>query len=115
MRSIQNWFSGLATGGGVLVSFGAATCCALPLMLASAGLGTAWLGSIAPIFAPYRTPLLVVAAVLLLAGAARLVWQFRLARTCPSDTACGSPIFRALTAFGLLIGTALFAGAMIYV
>lgn len=44
-----------------------------------------------------------------------LVWQFRLARTCPSDTACGSPIFRALTAFGLLIGTALFAGAMIYV
>ncbi|WP_086616642.1 mercuric transporter MerT family protein [Erythrobacter tepidarius] len=115
MRSIQNWLSGLATCGGVLASFGAATCCALPLMLASAGLGTAWLGSIAPIFAPYRAPLLVIAAVLLLVGAGRLVWQFRLARTCPSDASCGSPIFRALTTIGLLLGTALFAGAIIYV
>jgi mercuric ion transport protein len=86
----------------------------LPLALASAGLGTAWLGSISPVVAPFRTPLLIVAAALLLIEAAGLVSQFRRARTCPTDTACGSPTYRVLTAAGLLIGTTLLAGAVVY-
>lgn len=114
MRGIQGWWGGLVSGGGVLASFGAAACCALPLGLASAGLGTAWLGSISPVVAPFRTPLLVIAAALLLAGAARLVWQSRLALACPTDAACGSPTFRAMTAAGLILGTALLAGAIFY-
>lgn len=114
MRRTQGWWSGMATGGGILASFGAATCCALPLALASVGLGTAWLGSISPVVAPFRTPLLVIAAILLLTGAAHLVWQSRLTRACPTDVACGSPTFRAMTTAGLMIGTALVAGAVFY-
>lgn len=115
MRGTQSWWGSLATGGGILASFGAATCCALPLALASVGLGTAWLGSISPFVAPFRTPLLIVAALLLLLGAARLASQVLRARACPTDATCGSPTYRVLTAAGLLVGTTLLAGAVIYV
>lgn len=114
MRSPGTWWNGLATGGGIAAAFGAAACCALPLALASVGVGSAWLGSIAPIVGPYRTPLLVLASVLLFAAAIRLVWQFRQARACPTDAACGSSTYRALTAAGIVIGVVLLAGAFLY-
>ncbi len=114
MRGTQIWLSGMVTGGGILAAFGAAACCALPLALASAGLGTAWLGSISPMVAPFRTPLLIIAAILLLASTVRLVWQFQRARSCSTDAACGSPTYRALTIAGLVIGTSLLAGTLIY-
>lgn len=98
----------------MLASFGAAACCALPLTLASAGLGSAWLGGISPVVAPYRVPLLVAASALLLLGAVRLGMQFRHARTCPSDSSCGSPAVRYATLGALLIGVALLAGGFIY-
>jgi len=114
MRGISTWWNGLATGGGVFAAFGAAACCALPLALVSLGVGSAWLGSISPFVAPYRTPLLMLASVLLFAATARLLWQFRLAQTCPADGACGSPAYRALTAIGIVIGAALLTGAYLY-
>lgn len=114
MSSVGSWWNGLATGGGIFAAFGAAACCALPLGLASAGLGSAWLGSVTPVVAPYRTPLLILASVLLLAAALRLVWQFRKARACPTDAACGSPTYRVLTAAGIAIGAALLTGAFLY-
>jgi len=114
MRGISTWWNGLATGGSVFAAFGAAACCALPLMLASVGVGSAWLGSISPVVAPYRTPLLILASVLLVAAAARLLWQYRQARSCPADGACGSSTYRALTAIGIAIGAALLTGAILY-
>ncbi|XAP79097.1 mercuric transporter MerT family protein [Citromicrobium bathyomarinum] len=114
MRGFSTWWNGLAAGGGVFAAFGAAACCALPLALTSVGLGSAWLGSISAVAAPYRTPLLVLATVLLVAAAARLRWQLRLALICPADGACGSPTYRALTAIWIVIGAALLAGAFLY-
>jgi len=114
MRSLGIWWNGLATGGGIAAAFGAAACCALPLVLASVGVGSAWLGSIAPVIGPYRTPLLVLASALLVAATLRLLWQFRQARTCPTDTACGSSTYRVLTAIGIVIGLVLLAGAFLY-
>lgn len=114
MRSFSTWWNGLTTSGGVFAAFGAAACCALPLALASAGVGSAWLVGISPVVAPYRTPLLILASVLLLAAALRLLWQVRLARTCPADKACGSPAYRALTVIGIVIGAALLTGAFLY-
>lgn len=113
-RYFNRWWSGLAAGGGVFAAFGAAACCALPLMLVSAGIGSAWLGGISPIFAPYRDPLLALASVLLLIGAFRLWGQHRAARACPTDTACASLFYRAATLAGLIVGTALVIGAIIY-
>ena len=115
MRGFGTWWNGLAAGGGIAAAFGAAACCALPLALASAGVGSAWLGSISPVVASYRTALLVLASVLLVAAAARLLWQFRRAGTCPADRACGSLAYRALTTIGIVIGAALLIGAFLYV
>lgn len=98
----------------MLASFGAAACCALPVALASAGLGSAWLGGISPIVAPYRGPLLAIASALLLLGAVRLGMQFRQARTCLADSNCGSPVVRYATLGALLIGVALLAGTFLY-
>lgn len=114
MRGFGTWWNGLATGGGIVAAFGAAACCALPLTSASAGLGTAWLGSISPVVAPNRTPLLLLALALLVAATFRLLWQLRLARTCPADGACGSRTYRALTAIGISIGAVLLIAAFLY-
>lgn len=97
-----------------MAAFGAAACCALPLVLASAGIGSAWLSGVSPAVAPYRTPLLVLATILLLAAALRLMWQFRQTRACPTDAACASPTYRVLTAVVGVVGAALLAGAILY-
>lgn len=49
------------TVGGLVAAFGVASCCALPFLLATAGVGAAWLGGIALLAAPHR-PFLVAAA-----------------------------------------------------
>ncbi len=64
----------LLTLGGLAAAFGVAACCALPLLLVSLGLGSAWLGGIASLSAPFRSLLLVFAA-LALAGGAFLLWR----------------------------------------
>ena len=61
------------TLAGIAAGFGVAACCALPILFASAGIGAAWLGGVAIVAAPYRTPLLVVGALCLIAGAALLL------------------------------------------
>ncbi|MBN8907782.1 MAG: hypothetical protein J0H99_14365, partial [Rhodospirillales bacterium] len=57
-------------------AFGVASCCALPFLLATLGLGTAWLGGIALLAAPHRLFLLAASALCLVAGAV-LLWRQR--------------------------------------
>lgn len=111
---MKSWWSALATTGGVFASFGAAACCALPLALVSAGIGTAWLGGISPIVAPYREPLLIVAALLLFVGAVRLFIQFRQAKACSAEAICSGAAYRYATLVGLLLGVALLIGGYLY-
>ena len=59
----------LLTVGGLAAAFGVASCCGLPFLLATAGLGTAWLTGFALLAAPHRTVLLIVGAVCLAGGA----------------------------------------------
>lgn len=95
------------TGAGIAAAFGAAACCALPIILASAGLGTAWLGSVALVTSPYRTPLLILAAASLIVGAVLLWRQQRRAQTCAPGGICASPLTRILTFVGLIAGIVL--------
>jgi mercuric ion transport protein len=64
------------TIGGVGAAFGLATCCALPMFLASVGVGTAWLGGLA-LFAASHRPLFLVVAVVGLASGPILLWLQR--------------------------------------
>ncbi|KGB54709.1 Mercuric ion transport protein, MerT precursor [Sphingopyxis sp. LC81] len=103
------------TATGIAAAFGVAACCALPILLASAGIGAAWLGGIAMIAVPYRTPLLLIAAACLLFGAFLLFRQQRAARRCGPGGACTPPVVRILTLAGLLLGAALLWAGYHYV
>lgn len=107
--------AGLLTLGGLGAAFGLAACCALPLLLASLGLSSAWLGGVASISAPYRTPLLAFGA-LALAGGAVLLWrQQRHAGTCGPKGACTPPAVRVATLVGLIVGAILLVAGYLYV
>lgn len=93
--------------GGIAAAFGVAACCALPFLLASAGIGATWLGGIGIVAAPYRTPLLAVGALCLLAGAVMLVRQQVAAARCGPDGVCTPVAMRIVTLIGLIIGAVL--------
>ena len=95
----------LLTVGGVGAAFAAASCCGLPFLLASTGIGFAWLTGLAIFSAPYRPLLLVGAAVCLLGGAALLLRQQKVARACGVGT---KPLARNAIIVGLAVGAVLF-------
>jgi hypothetical protein len=72
-------------------------------MLATPGLGTAWLGSFALLAAPHRVFLLAAAAVCLV-GAAVLLWQQRSTVACAPGAICARHVVRSVTVIGLLVG-----------
>lgn len=105
---------GLLTVAGLAAAFGVAACCALPMLLISLGLGTAWLGAVAAFAQPNRELLLVFAA-LALAGGAFFLWrQQRHAARCGPDGVCTPPAARLLTLIGLLIGVVLLIAGYLY-
>ena len=61
MVPIPGFSAMLLTLGGIVAAFAVASCCGLPLTLATLGLGTAWLGGSALLAAPHRLGLLVAA------------------------------------------------------
>jgi hypothetical protein len=71
-RSANGSGAMLFTLGGLAAGFGVASCCALPLLLTTIGVSTAWLGGVALLAAPHRGVLLAVGALCLTGGAALL-------------------------------------------
>ena len=107
--------TGLLTVAGLAAAFGVAACCALPLLLISLGLSTAWLAGIASFAEPNRDMLLVFAA-LALAGGAFFLWrQQRYAARCGPNGFCTPPAVRLLTLVGLLVGLVLLIAGYLYV
>lgn len=104
----------LLTLGGLAAAFGAASCCALPLLLASFGIGSAWLTGIALLAAPERPLLLGAAAICLAAATALLGWRWQTAGTCTPGAVCSRPLVRALTVAGLVVGAALATVGYLY-
>jgi mercuric ion transport protein len=107
-RQPASWSgAALVTLGGLAAAFGVASCCALPLLLTTIGVSTAWLGGVALVAAPHRGALLIVGALCLAGGGALLWRQQRAAAICGPNDACTPPAVRVLTLVGLLIGTGL--------
>lgn len=103
------------TLAGIAAAFGVASCCALPIVLASAGLGAAWLGGIAVVAAPYRSPLLLIGALCLIAGTMLLVRQQLTAARCGPAGICTPRWMRIVTLAGLLLGALLLCAGYLYV
>ena len=114
-RKLTSLGGGLLTLGGLAAAFGVASCCALPLLLTSFGLGTAWLTGVALTAIPYRNLLLAVSAITLLGGAVLLWRQQRAAMTCKPGGVCVPTSIRALNLIGLMIGAVLLWAGYTYV
>ncbi|WP_051320996.1 mercuric transporter MerT family protein [Rhizobium mesoamericanum] len=97
----------LLTFSGLAAAFGLAACCALPLLLATLGLSTAWLTGVALIATPHRSLLMAIGAACLLGGAVLLWRQQRAAAVCEPGQVCSPRWVRALTLVGLLAGAGL--------
>ena len=104
-HSIRGSGGALLTLGGLVAAFGLASCCGLPFVLATLGLGTARLGGFALFAAPLR-PFLLAVATICLAGAAVLLWRHRPAN-CVPGAVCMRPAIRGATLIGLFVGLAL--------
>ena len=100
--------------GGLAAALGAASCCALPVMLTSLGLGSAWLGSLAPLAGPHQLGLLTAAIVCLSAGVLVLVSRRRTAAACAPGLSCGRPEVTALMTGILSLGAVLIVLAFIF-
>lgn len=94
----------LLTVSGLAAAFSVASCCGLPFILATLGLGTAWLYGIAVLAAPHRTILLAAAGLCLLGGAVLLFRQRKSSVYCAPSGICTTPALRGLTTAGLLVG-----------
>lgn len=92
--------------GGLAAAFGVASCCALPVLLGSLGLGSAWLVAVAWIAAPHRLALLVTAAICLIGAGGVFVWRRRVA-ACIPGMSCGRPATTALLICMISLGTVL--------
>src|SRR5712691_5589771 len=98
----------LLAAGGLTAAFGAASCCALPLLLGSLDLGSAWLVTVAWFAAPHRLGLLALAIICLVSGGFVLFWRRRrMAAACAPGVACGSPVITALVTCVLSLGAVL--------
>jgi mercuric ion transport protein len=97
----------LLVAGGLVSAFGAASCCAIPLLLGSLGLASAWLGSLALLAGPYRPVLLAAAVVCLVSGSGVLLWRRRAVAACAPGTVCVRSVPSTFVTGALAIGAVL--------
>jgi mercuric ion transport protein len=97
----------LLVAGGVVSAFGAASCCALPLLLGSLGFASVWLGSLALVAGPHRPALLAAAVICLVTGGGMLLRRRHASAACARGTICSRPVLSALAMSALCLGAVL--------
>lgn len=98
--------------GGLAAALGAASCCALPVVLGALGVGGIGFGGLALLFGPYQQILLTAAALCLGAGGA-LLWQRRVAQA--RGAVCARPVADRLALIGFLLAAVLVGLSLVYV
>ena len=93
--------------GGAAAAFGAASCCAIPMLLGGIGLGSLGSALFIPALGPFQSYLLAAALICLVAGGALLWWR----QTC---NRCSTRTTTTLTLVGLVLGAALVALGFTY-
>ncbi|SRR5579883_1118456 len=93
--------------GGIATAFGAASCCAIPMLLGGIGLGGIGSALFTPVLVPFQPYLLAAALVCLVAGGA-LLWRRQICGRC------GTRTITTLTLVGLVLGATLLALGFTY-
>src|ERR1700758_5796912 len=71
--------------GGVAAALGAASCCALPMILGGLGVSGAWLFGLTILSAPHRLALIAAAAVCLIGAGVMLALRSRAIACAPAS------------------------------
>lgn len=101
----------LAAVGSILGALAASSCCIVPLVLFSAGIGGAWVGNLTAL-APYK-PLFIVLTAGLIGYGFYLVYG-RPRRACADGAACARPLPNRAVKLGLWTATVLVAAAFAF-
>jgi mercuric ion transport protein len=97
--------------GGILGALAASSCCIVPLVLFSLGIGGAWIGNLTAL-APYKPLFVAGAAGILGYGFYLFYWKPR--RACAGDAACARPIPSRLVQTALWTATVLVTAAFAF-
>lgn len=97
--------------GGIFGALAASSCCIVPLILFSLGIGGAWIGNLTAL-APYKPIFVAGTAGLLGYGFYLVYWKPR--RTCAESAACARPISSRLIQLALWIATVLVIAALAF-
>jgi mercuric ion transport protein len=101
---------GLVTGG-IAAAFALASCCAIPIVLAAAGLGAGWLAPIVSASQPHADVLTGVSAVALLGSVGVVA---RAPTACEPGSVCARPWFRRAVIAAAIVGAALLVLSKLY-
>lgn len=101
----------LAAIGGVIGALAASSCCIVPLVLFSLGIGGAWIGNLTAL-APYKPLFVTGTAGVLGYGFYLIYWKTR--RACADGTACSRPVPGRLVQIALWIATVLVSVAFAF-
>ena len=101
---------GLLAAGGILGALAASSCCVVPLVLLSFGIGGAWMGTLTAL-APYNA-YIVTFTLGCLGGGFYLVYR-RPKEACVEDASCAKSVSSRVVKSGLWIGTALIMVAIV--
>ena len=97
--------------GGILGAIAASSCCVIPLILFSLGIGGAWIGNLTAL-APYKPLFVAGTAGLLGYGFYLVYWKPR--RACAAGAACARPIPSRLVQLAIWIATVLVIAAFAF-
>ena len=95
--------------GGLLGAVAASSCCILPLLLFSLGVGGAWIGNLTRL-APYQ-PYFIAIAIASVGYGYWLVYRSS-KMACTHGETCGRPLPNRLVKTGLVLATALVVAAI---
>ncbi|MBL6613640.1 MAG: mercury transporter MerT [Reyranella sp.] len=101
----------LVAVGGILGALAASSCCVIPLILFSLGIGGAWIGNLTAL-APYKPLFVAGTAGLLGYGFYLVYWKPR--RACADGAACARSIPSRLVQIALWIATVLVIAAFAF-
>jgi mercuric ion transport protein len=101
----------MVAAGGILGALAASSCCIVPLILFSLGIGGAWIGNLTAL-APYKPIFVTVTAGILGYGFYLVYWKPK--RACADGAACTHSLPNHLVKFGLWTATVLTAAAFAF-
>ncbi|MGQ0682293.1 mercuric transporter MerT family protein [Bradyrhizobium sp.] len=101
----------LAAFGGVIGALAASSCCIVPLILFSVGIGGAWISRLTAL-APYQ-PLFIAAAAGMLGYGFYLVY-WKPGQSCTDGTACARPVSTRIVRLSLWVATLIVLAAFAF-